>query len=120
MEVVTKVAWLLLALIHASPAMVFFAPRLIERLYSTPAEGPVVALLVHRGALFLAIFVAALYAAFDPHARRLAAIVVAISMVAFLWVYWRAGMPQGALRTIALVDLVGLLPLALVVIRAWA
>jgi hypothetical protein len=46
-------------------------------------------------------------------------VVVAISVVSFLWLYFRAGMPSGPLKTIALVDLVGLAPLLLVVWSAW-
>ena len=40
-------------------------------------------------------------------------------MVGFLIVYVRAGLPDGSLRTIALVDAVGLVPLALVAYAAW-
>jgi hypothetical protein len=37
----------------------------------------------------------------------LASLLTGISMLSFLWLYWRAGRPL-ALRTIALVDLIGL------------
>ena len=65
MEIATKIAWLLLALVHASPAAVLFRPSLVGRLYGVSPEGAVGLLLTHRGATFLAIFVAAVWAAFD-------------------------------------------------------
>jgi hypothetical protein len=46
-------------------------------------------------------------------------VVVAISVISFLWLYLRAGMPSGPLKTIALVDLVGLAPLFFVIWSAW-
>jgi len=75
--------------------------------------------LVHRGALFLALVVVAMFAAFDPAARPVGSIVMAISVVGFLVVYARAGMPVGVLRTVALVDLAALAPLAFVAFHAW-
>lgn len=74
---------------------------------------------LHRGALFLALVVAAAVAAFNPAARPVGVAVMAISVVGFLAVYARAGMPTGALRTIALVDLAALVPLAFVALHAW-
>jgi len=44
---------------------------------------------------------------------------VTLSVVGFLVVYVRAGMPGGALRTIARADLLGLAPLAVVLLDAW-
>ncbi len=119
MEWVLKACWLFLALIHAAPAAVLFAPHMTERLYGLPAEGTAGLLLVHRGALFLAVLAAALFAAFSPEARRVAALVVGISVVGFLVVYARMGLPEGALRTVALVDAAALLPLAMVAWSAW-
>lgn len=119
MELVTKLAWAALALIHASPAAVLFAPSLIKRLYGVEANGVLGVLLIHRGALFLAVLAACLLALFDPTARRTACVVVAISVVVFLVVYVQAGMPAGPLRTVALVDFVGLAPLAWAVFAAF-
>lgn len=76
-------------------------------------------LLAHRGALFLAIVAACVYAAFDPPARRALSLVIAISVVGFLILYLRAGMPAGPLRTIALVDAAALIPLLFVAASAW-
>lgn len=119
MEVLTKIAWATLALIHASPSVVAFAPGLTRRLYGIDANGDLHVLLTHRGVLFLAIVAACLFGMFEPSARRALSIVVAVSIIGFLLVYLRAGMPSGALRTIAIVDLVGLVPLAWVLFAGW-
>jgi hypothetical protein len=119
MEGLTKAAWLALALVHASPAAAAFSPVMVQRLYRVPAEGDLGVLLAHRGALFLAIVAACVYAAFDPPARRALSLVMAISVVGFLILYLRAGMPAGPLRTIALVDAAALIPLLFVAASAW-
>ena len=62
--------------------------------------------------------VACVWAAFDPDARRLASVVVAISMLSFLLLYLQSSSPP-ALRRIAFVDLVGLIPLAYVAFWAF-
>jgi hypothetical protein len=119
MEVATRIAWLLLALAHVAPAVVLFRPGLVEGLYGASPTGDSGVLLVHRGALFLGVVVAALVAAVDPGARRLASLVVGISMIGFLVVYLRAGAPAGPLRRVAIVDAAALLPLAWVAFEAW-
>lgn len=119
MELVLKACWLVLAAVHAAPAAVLVRPSLLGRLYGVPGDGPASVLLTHRGALFLAVVVVALLAAFDPGARRAASLVVAVSVVGFLMVYANAGLPAGPLRGIALADAVALLPLAVVVATAW-
>ncbi len=112
-------SWPALALIHLMPALVLVVPSLTERLYGIPPTGDVGLLLVHRGALFLGVLAVAAYAAIAPDARRAATIVVGLSMLSFLFLYAKAGMPAGSLRTIALMDLVGLVPLAVVTWDAW-
>ena len=119
MEGFAKAAWISLALVHVMPAAVLFAPSLTQRMYDIAPDGDVGILIVHRGALFLAIIVTALFAAFDPAVRRAAPLIVAISVIGFLLVYIRADMPPGALRTIAVADLVALLPLVFVFWNAW-
>ncbi|NRA29756.1 MAG: phosphopantetheine adenylyltransferase [Parvularculaceae bacterium] len=119
MELIIKASWALLALIHLSPAVAFFMPPMLDKLYGVDPAGDLGTLLTHRAALFLAIVVGAIFALFDPAARRLASVVVAISMVSFLVLYARAGLPTGPLRTIAVADLVGLLPLVVVGVAAW-
>ncbi|WFL76534.1 hypothetical protein P7228_11065 [Altererythrobacter arenosus] len=109
------ILWLILAAIHALPALAFFRPAGLSQLYGIAADNPLFLLMHHRAALLLAVFAACVYAAFVPEGRRLAVIVVGISMVSFLALYWMAGSPA-ALRRIALVDLAGL-PVLLAV--AW-
>ncbi len=119
MEAIAKAAWFALALVHVMPAVVLFAPAMTERLYGVQPTGDVGILIVHRGALFLAIVLAALFAMIDPAARRVASFVVTVSVVGFLVVYARAGMPGGALRTVAIADVAALAPLAFVTWLAW-
>lgn len=109
------VLWLILAAIHALPALAFFRPAGLTQLYGIAADNPLFLLMQHRAALFLAVFAACIWAAFVPEGRRLAVLVVTISMVSFLALYWMAGSPA-PLRRIALVDLAGLPVLAAV---AW-
>ena len=118
MDRLVTLSWLALAAIHVTPAMVLFRPALTQRLYAVPPSGDVGLLLIHRGALFLAVLAATLVAAVHLPSRRLATIVVAISMLPFLWLYVRGGSPPG-LRTIFVADLIGLVPLAVVVWNAW-
>ena len=120
MELSVRICWLLVALVHAPPAAVLVAPQLVEQLYGLSAAGETGLLIVHRGALFLAILTAALFAIFDTRSRRLASVVAAISMIGFLIVYVRAGSPAGPLRTIALMDAIALAPLTFAGWRAWA
>ncbi len=119
MEIASRLAWCMLALIHVPPAAVVFSPSLLGRLYNVDAGGDIGVLLIHRGALFLALALLCLFAAFDSNIRRAASLVTAISVLGFLVVYIRAGAPGGALRNIAIGDLVALLPLALVLWTAW-
>lgn len=111
--------WLALAAIHAPSAAVLLKPALIETLYGVPASGPSGMLLIHRGILFLAIVVVAAFAGFAPEARRAASLLVGISVIGFLLVYGLDGAPAGPLRTVAIVDALALVPLAIVSWQAW-
>jgi hypothetical protein len=119
MEIATKIAWLMLAAVHGSPAAVLFWPAAMQRLYGVSPEGPARLLLTHRGAAFLAVVVAAVWAAFDPPVRRMSAVLVGICVLGYILVYVRAGMPDGPLRTVAAVDALALAPLLLVAWNAW-
>jgi len=105
------ILWLILAAIHATPALALFRPATLTALYGLQPDNPLFLLIQHRAGLFVAVFVACLWAAFIPEGRRLAVLVVGISMVSFLVLYWQAGSPL-PLRRIALVDLAGLPVLA--------
>jgi hypothetical protein len=119
MENLIRLSFAALALLHLAPAAVLVAPSMIDRLYGADPSGDVGLLLVHRGGLFLAVALAALLAVVDPGARRAASLVAAVSMLSFLMVYLRAGLPSGALAKVALMDLIGLLPLSVVLRAAW-
>ena len=110
-----RLAWLLLALIHAVPAIALVRPSLLTTLYGVEPASPAYTLLWHRSALFAVILLICYWAAFRPEVRQLAAAAVAISMVGFLVIYGVQGMPAN-LRTVANTDLVGLPALAFV---AW-
>ncbi len=116
MNIVVVIAWGLLALVHLMPALAFFRPAQLSSLYRVGADNPLFSLMHHRAALFVVIVILCLWAMVDPAVRRLAAVGVGFSMLSFLMIYWRAGQPA-TLKTIATVDLIGLIPLAVV---AWA
>jgi hypothetical protein len=105
------ILWLILAAIHAMPALAFFRPATLTSLYRLQPDNPLFLLMHHRAGLFVGVFAACVFAAFVPEGRRLAVLVVGISMVSFLALYWHAGSPP-ALKRIALVDLAGLPVLA--------
>jgi hypothetical protein len=115
---IVKIAWAILAAIHALPALAFFRPAMIGRLYRITSDNPLFALMQHRAALFLVIFMLCVWAAFDPGSRRVASVGVGISMLSFLFLYWSAGAPPG-LKTIAMTDLVGIPFLAFVLWKAF-
>lgn len=120
MDRLVIVCWLALAAIHASPATILFKPALTETLYGVPQTGSTGVLIIHRAALFLAVVVVTLFAAFAPDARKAATLLVGISVVGYLSIYIMAGAPQGPLRTVALMDALALLPLAYVSWVAWS
>ena len=76
-------------------------------------------MLSHRAVLFLAVAVGCAWGAFDPDARRPLSLVVTISLAGFLWLYVTAGAPRGSLRNIAIVDAIGMVPLAWILLQAW-
>ena len=109
------VCWVVLGLIHLLPALALFRPALISTLYGAETGSTAFLLLHHRAGLFLAVVIACIWAALRPEVRPLASVVVAVSMVSFLWLYFTASSPP-ALRQIAVADLVGLPFLA---VAAW-
>jgi hypothetical protein len=110
------ISWILLAFVHAAPALALFRPGLLTVLYRLQTDDPLFPLMHHRAALFLGIVVICVWCAFDPTVRKLGVIIVGMSMFSFLAIYWQAGSPV-ALRRIAMADVFGLVPLAIV---AWA
>lgn len=118
MAIAVQLAWAMLALVHVMPALALLRPTLITSLYGVAAGDPAFLLLHHRAALFMGVFLLCVWSIFDHGARPVAALVAAISMLSFLLIFWHAGSPP-ALRTIAIADLVGLAPLALVAAAAF-
>ena len=106
-------AWIVLAAIHALPALALFRPSLIVKMYGAEAGSNVFLLLHHRAALFLMILLLCIWAAIRPEVRSLASVAAGISMLSFLFLYWTEGAPP-ALRSIAVTDLIGIPFLALV------
>jgi hypothetical protein len=119
MIIIERICYVVLILIHTTPASLLFRPGAIGQLYRIEAGGPLLVLLHHRAALFLIVIIACLWAMVDPAARRLAIVVIATSMLSFLAVYWHAGSPP-ALKSIAKADLIGLPFLAFVAWSAFA
>jgi hypothetical protein len=76
-----KLAWLALELIHLVPA----AP-----------SGDLAVIVAHRGLLFCAVVVSCVFGAFEPVVRRPLGIIVGMSVLGFLILYVRAGMPRRA------------------------
>ncbi len=107
------VCWLALAAVHLTPALASVRPSLLTQLYRLQPENPLFLLMQHRAALFAAVVVACVVAAFHIPSRPLALALTGISMGSFLILWFAAGSPA-PLRTIARVDLFGLVPLAIV------
>lgn len=104
---IDRICWIILGLIHTMPALAFFKPALISRLYGVDPGTDSFTLMHHRAALFLVVVVVCIWAALRPDVRPLASVAVGISMGSFLLIWWWSGMPP-ALRTIAVADLIGL------------
>lgn len=119
MIMLERICWAVLVLIHITPASMLFRPSAIGKMYQVDVAGPISELLHHRASLFVIVVIACVWAMVDLEARRLAAVVVATSMLSFLMIYWHAGSPV-ALKSIALADMIGLPPLAFVLWRAFA
>ena len=119
MEILVKAAWAILALVHVAPATALFSPGMLGRLYGIAPGDDLGLLMTHRAALFLAVFTLCLFSVVDPAVRRAATVAIALSLLAFLFLYVRAGLPHGALRTVALVDVGALVPLLIVSVAAW-
>lgn len=115
---IERIAWTLLALVHVTPALALFAPSLLAKLYGVKSGDPLFLLMHHRAALFLAVVVTCLWCALDPTPRKLGAVLVTISMLSFLALYFANGSPP-ALKQIAVADLVGLPALLYVAWKAF-
>ena len=79
-----RLLFLLLALIHAIPALAAVAPGSLTRLYGVPASDSALLPLQHRAVLFGLLAAALVLAAFRPYIRWPALIAVKVSMASFL------------------------------------
>lgn len=112
-----------LAVIHVLPAIAAIAPKQISRLYGVESgDGALLTLLQHRAVLLGLVGLGFVIAAVRPetigwHAWLLGA----ASMVSFLVVAAFNSELGGRLRKIAIVDVVGLVPLTILFFRQpWA
>ena len=92
---------------------------MLTKLYGVSSGDPLFLLLHHRAALFLTVVVACIWCAIDPAPRRLGVVLVAISMVGFLILYFSNGSPD-TLKQIAIADMIGLPALAYVAWKAFS
>jgi hypothetical protein len=104
---IDKLAWTVLALIHTLPALAFFVPALITRMYGVEQGTANFALMHHRAALFMVIVALCIWSAFRPEVRLLSAVCVGFSMVSFLGIWCLSGSPS-SIRSIAIADIIGL------------
>jgi hypothetical protein len=109
----TNIGWVLIALIHATPAFALFQPALLTKMYGIKPESGLFTLMHHRAGLFLVVVVICLWAMVRPEVRPMASVAVGISMASFVVIWWMAG-ASPALRTIAIADIVGLVILVFV------
>jgi len=114
METIERLTWLGLVLIHLMPATAVFRPGGIARLYGIKPGNALLLLLEHRSLLFAGIVVLCAWSVLDAQPRPAAAVATAISVLGYFGLYIRHGMPTGALRTIAKVDLLALPLLAFI------
>src|SRR5882757_8638864 len=96
----TALAFAVVGAIHLMPVAPVFVPETLSRLYGlAPDDSTLLVLMRHRALLLAPVRPAALLAA-------------AINVLGFLGFYALYGNPAGALRTIAIADLIALPPLA--------
>jgi hypothetical protein len=109
----TTAALVVVAVIHLIPIAPVFAPETLQRLYGVdPTDVTLLVMLRHRALLLALVGILCLWAAWSAPVRPAALLAAAINVFGFLGFYTLYGNPAGALRTIALGDLVALPPLA--------
>lgn len=110
-----------IALINALPAVAVFAPARLSSLYGFDASDAVLStLLQHRALLFGILAAALIYAIFVPSVRWPVLIGAIISMGGFLVIALVRGEMSGALRSIVLADVIGLVIAVFAAALLWA
>lgn len=109
-----------LALIHILPAMAVLAPARLSTLYGFEAGDSVLTtLLQHRALLFGILSAALIYAIFTPSVRWPVLIGVVVSMGGFLVIAIMRGELGGALRSIVIADVIGLIIAVIAALILW-
>jgi len=109
----TALAFAVVGAIHLMPIAPVFVPETLSRLYGiAPTDSTMLVLMRHRALLLALVGILCLWASWAPGVRPAALLAAAINVVGFLGFYALYGNPAGALRTIAIADLVALPPLA--------
>ena len=109
----TALAFAVVGAIHLMPVAPVFVPETLSRLYGiAPSDSTLLVLMRHRALLLALVGILCLWASWAPGVRPAALLAAAINVVGFLGFYALYGNPAGALRTIAITDLVALPPLA--------
>jgi hypothetical protein len=109
-----------LAVIHALPAIAVLAPARLSSLYGFEVGDSVLTtLLQHRALLFGILAAALIYAIIDPSVRWPVLIGGTVSMAGFLLIAIARGETSGALRSIVIADIVGLVIAAIAAILLW-
>ena len=109
----TALAFAVVGAIHLMPVAPVFVPETLSRLYGiAPTDSTMLVLMRHRALLLALVGILCLWASWAPGVRPAALLAAAINVVGFLGFYALYGNPAGALRTIAIADLVALPPLA--------
>ena len=111
--IAVPLAFAVVGIIHLLPIAPVFAPEMLSRLYGiSPTDTTLLVLMRHRALLLALVGILCLWASWSASARPAALLAAAINVVGFLGFYALYGAPVGALRTIALADLVAIPPLA--------
>jgi len=114
----TALAFAVVGAIHLMPVAPVFLPETLSRLYGiAPDDSTLLLLMRHRALLLALVGLLCLWASWWTPVRPAALLAAAINILGFLGFYALYGNPAGALRTIAIADLVALPPLAFL---AWA
>jgi hypothetical protein len=106
-------AFAVVGAIHLMPVAPVFVPETLSRLYGiAPSDSTLLVLMRHRALLLALVGILCLWASWAPGVRPAALLAAAINVVGFLGFYALYGNPAGALRTIAIADLIAVPPLA--------
>ncbi len=116
--VLLPLSFAVVGIIHLLPVAPVFVPETLQRLYGiAPSDTTLLVLMRHRALLLALVGILCLSAAWWPPMRPAALLAAAINIFGFFAFYALYGSPAGALRIIAIGDLVALPFLAY---AAWA